>query len=225
MTKQIIQLNGVEQFQADRCAQAGFGGIWNFETDAPPPPVGCVPDAARTRMATVIAGYNGGRNFPQRTADATSLLNVFGWDAAANKPTDPTLFPYGVNGIGVVLNILRGKYLSFGFRTPSSYFKTGKWQGTLAFESNLSQKNGNPKYNVAISSQCNDYADHALFVGKNPNGSLDVVSDGQPHMKFTQGLQANDMQPNTNYFLNIRFADLTNFWPMCFMTWRMSSMP
>lgn len=223
MTKLIIQHNGIEQFQADILAQGGFGGIYNFTDNTPPPPQGCVADPLRTRVTAITAGYNGIRNSPQRTADATSLLNVFGWDATANRPTDPALFPYGVDGIGVVLNILRGKYLSLGFRAPSHAFKSGKWQGTLAFESNLSQGGGKPHYNVAISRQCNDYTDHVLFVGKNPNGSLDVVSDGQPHMRFTQGLQANDIQPDTDYFLNIRLADPADFWPTCFLTWRMSS--
>lgn len=218
MTKQIIQLNGVEQFQADRCVQAGFGGIWNFETDAPPPPVGCVPDAARTRMMTVTAGYNGIRNSPQRTADATSLLNVFGWDATANKPTDPIAFPWGVNGIGVVLAIQRGRYLSLHVRTPPASFKTGKWQGTLAFESNLSQGHGNPRYNAAISRQCHDY-DNAYFK------AMGAYSDGQPSLKFTQGLQLNDIPPDSDAYLNLEFVDPTVGWNTCFLTWRMSSMP
>lgn len=230
----IVLHDGVEAF----CATAGPFGFeppYSFTgtCSTPPPPIDqCVPDATRTRMTSIVVGYSVQNALPT-ARDTLTFESIFGRGANTDPPPLKN-FP-GVSGTGPVLNwSLAHRYYSAKFHTPA----TGKIGDiSLAFESNDSRgcKNtngspgpcGQPFYNVSISRQCNDYNEATAIVGKNPNGSVNVVSDGQPHFRATMGYSSDPktMANNTDYYLNIRLADASDYWRTAFMTWRGSVTP
>lgn len=176
----------------------------------------CVDDPQRIRMGNITVGYSVW-NVGNLPVDATQFQPIFG-RASVN---DPVTIPFtGISGAGPVLHwIYSHQYYSGVFHTPP----VGRYVGSLAFQSNDSRGcfdyNGHPSvcgqpwYDVSISRTCNDYSGSAAYVSNN------VPSDGQPHLRWSMGYVTGDLQPNTDYYLNIRMHDPNDYWHMVYMIW------
>jgi hypothetical protein len=176
----------------------------------------CVTDPHRVRMFTTTVGYNV-HNTGSLAVDATQFETIFGRASVSDPSTLP--FP-GVTGTGPVFHwIFSGQYYSGWFHTPP----TGRYTGSLAFQSNDSRgcvnvngtpgPCGQPYYDVSISRQCNDYGDSATYA------VLNAPSDGSPHLGWSMGYVSGDLEPDTDYYLNIRMHDPADFWHMAYMIW------
>ncbi|MBO9665098.1 hypothetical protein [Dokdonella sp.] len=125
--------------------------------------------------------------------------NIWGYSSAADTHRAP--WP-GVNGAGPVIREFgRYNYVGAHFNTgPNSANK----YGYFIYPTNV----GGPNIDLRISQTCGDFSDSPA----NPACSVpDKASDGSPTMRWwvKQGNVNTycNLQPNTDYYLNIRFTN------------------
>lgn len=167
------------------------------------------PDGARTLLTT--SGISYGVYPTQRPGvNLSEWTNIWGYNDTTSST--PVAWP-GVGGASpVIRQFTRTSYVGVHFKTGSNTAMTGSFKNpTFA---------PGPNVVMAISTACGDFSEHLPtagcladhLVGANPWTGIPTSDANMIQWKFTTNAPGSwcNLQPNTDYYVNMTFADHTD---------------
>jgi hypothetical protein len=174
----------------------------------------CTFDPDRAWMQTIDVGYG---LLPGRlTVDTTIFTTIFGRDSIDDPPI---AFP-GISGTGPVLEWdTAGEFYAARFHTVKDVHDAGvislqSFRSRGCFNRNgLPGPCGQPYFDLSISATCGDFGPTAKYL------TISAHSDDELGISWTQRIYPNDLESDTDYYLNIRFHDPADSWSTVYMMW------
>jgi hypothetical protein len=193
-----LSINGTSYCAVAQSGNAFTGVIAGACTTPPPPPPTTCPDGRQT--AGSIEFYGCGTNCPSTLSgqDLTRFETIWGRYAPGQTPA---VWP-GAHSYIYLLNFPRSKYIAAKFHTPASGGPTSGWISM-------------PEYFAAdmamsISTSCGDFgpANISCFTPS-------VATHGIVRWTFGANTTGCHLQPNTDYYVNVKLANPNQTSPYC----------